>query len=56
MEREEIIQSKYKMLFIYLLLVIPIFIWAWINTTEHMYNLLPASVIIIGVIKILVEG
>jgi len=50
------IKTKYKVLVVYLLVCSPVMYWAWVNTTEHIYNLLPASIIIIGAIKILVEG
>lgn len=48
------LKYKYKVLIIYLLVIIPTLVWAWVETTNHIYNIMPFSIAIFGVLEILI--
>lgn len=54
MEKKKI-KLKYRMLGVYLLIMIPALVLTWTLTTNHIYNLIPISFVVVGVLRILLS-
>lgn len=48
------LRLKYKVLFWFLSFITPVMTWAWVNTENYLYNLIPLCLVIYGVVDILV--